>query len=66
MPLIPIIPDVPPQITTASTILVVSVDVGQTEQDDSLIEVPIDFGTAEAHPSREPQAEPEGTGPFGF
>ena len=34
---------------------------------DPLIEAPMEFVPGiEAHPSREPQSEPSGSGPFGF
>jgi hypothetical protein len=37
------------------------------ETHDPLIEAPIEFVPGvEAHPSREPQPEPSGSGPFGF
>lgn len=47
--------------STASTTVVVG------QYDDPFIEAPIEFVPGlEAHPSREPQPEPSGSGPFGF
>lgn len=60
--------------TTASAVVVAYGDASTSgavvvvdEYDDPFIEAPIDFVPGlEARPSREPQDEPSGSGPFGF
>lgn len=76
MVLLTVAPSEQPSTTGSSAVLISKDDAGSSASggaivrlsySDYLIERPIEFVEGlEAHPSRGPQVEPSGSGPFGF